>query len=650
MKYFYRFLKVCSFLFISFIIVMVGLYTYAFFRPKLELKTSGHFYFYDKDDTLVYQGSSSSEWVELEDISQDLIDAVISVEDKNFYRHHGFDYLRIIKSMINNIKSGKIVQGASTISMQYIKNLYLDFDQTWERKIEEAFLTLELETHYKKDDILEGYLNTINYGNGNYGVGNASQYYFNKKPADLTLEESIILAGIPKNPSNYNPQSNYEESITRAKTVASTMVKNKMIDEDTYNSLFQNPIEIYGKKEQNNLKTLMYYQDAVLEELLELKEIPDTLVLSGGLKVYTSLDMNVQKNMEESMLAHMNDETLQVASVYINPMTGAIEGLIGGKDYALSQYNRATQAKRQVGSTMKPILYYAALENGLVSNSTFLSEPTTFALSNDKSYSPTNFNNKYANQNISMATAIAYSDNIYAVKTHLFLGEDVLVNTAHQMGIQTDLQAIPSLPLGTEEINMIDFARAYTTLASGGYKRDLFFIRRVEDLEGNVLYERKDSNHLVLNPNNVYILNELLTTTYNSAFRDYNSPTALSLASKISRKYSIKTGSTSTDYWTVGYNPDALVLVWVGNDDSSPLDSSLANTAKRIWVDTMESTLKDMEPSWYETPSHVIGVPLDSITGGNITNQKKAYIYYFVQGTENGSSYEEYVSKENNSE
>lgn len=640
-------LKSAIFLFVSFIVVMVGLYTYAFFSPKLELKTSGKFFLYDKNDTLVYQGSSSSEWVNLEDMSPDLIDAVISIEDKNFYKHHGFDYLRIVKAMMTNIKSKSIVQGASTISMQYIKNMYLDFDQTWSRKIEEAFLTLELETHYDKDEILEGYLNTINYGNGNYGIGNASQYYFNKKPKDLTLEEAIILAGIPNNPSNYNPLSNYDLSISRANIVADAMVKNKKITEDKRNALFQNTIAVYGKREQSNLQTLMYYQDAVLQELQNIKEIPLSLVEAGGLKVYTNLDMNIQKNMEESVIKNITTENLQAASVYIDPQTGAVRALIGGVDYASSQYNRATQSIRQVGSTMKPILYYAALENGLTSSSTFLSEPTTFALSNNKTYAPKNYNNKYANDNITMTTAIAYSDNIYAVKTHLFLGEETLVDTAHKMGIKGDLQAVPSLALGTGELNMLDFANAYTTLASGGYQRDLFFIKKIEDLDGNVLYEHKETNNLVLNPNYVFILNEMLTATYNSAFKDYNNPTLINLSSKISRKYSIKTGTTDSDFWIAGYNPDALVLVWSGYDDNAKVPTGGGNAVRNIWLDTMETSLKDTEKKWYDIPDNVVGVPLDAISGKKAVDPNHTNIYYFVKGTDGN---EQFVSKENSSE
>lgn len=627
------FTKSIIFLFFIFLICLTGLYTYAYFSPKLELTTVGQMYIYDKDNTLVYQGSGSSEWVNLENISEHLTNAIISVEDKNFYNHQGFDYLRIAKAMLLNIKNKSIVQGASTISQQYIKNMYLDFDKTWSRKIEEAFLTLELEVHYNKDEILEGYLNTINFGAGNYGIMNASSYYFNKSAKDLTLEEAIMLAGIPKNPTKYNPVTHYDDCIERAKVVALTMLNNKMIDQETYDNLFKEKIEIYGKRDNNNLQMLMYYQDAVLNELDSLKGIPSSLLDSGSLKIYTNLDLDSQTKLEESILNNVTDENLQVASVLIDPETGAVRALTGGMNYSESQYNRALQSKRQVGSTMKPFLYYAALENGMTSSSTFCSEQTNFVFANNKIYSPANYNDIYANKDITMAAALAYSDNIYAVKTHLFLGEETLVNTAKKVGIKGTLEANPSLALGTSELNMLDFANGYTTLASGGYKTDTFFIRKVEDLDGNVLYEHKEQKKLVLNSNYVYILNEMLSNTSNSKFQSYTTPTALSIASKMSRKYALKTGTTNTDYWTVGYNQDALLMVWLGYDDATNLNSDASKWAKNIWVETIEDYLKDTDDNWYETPQNIIGVLEDPVTGDADTDGN-ASIFYYVKGSE----------------
>ena len=628
------------------LITIGGLYIYAFYSPKLDIKNANQFYIYDDKENLVYQGSGNNEWVSLDEISDELINAVLSTEDKNFYKHQGFDYFRIAKALYTNIKNKSIVQGASTISQQYIKNMYLDFDKTWQRKIEEAFLTLRLEVQYSKDEILEGYLNTINFGQGNYGIENASQFYFNKSASELNLEEAIILAGIPKAPNKYNPVSDYDASIKRAQVIAKVMLNNEVIDRDTYNKLFVNKVEIYGKRNDNELNMLMYYQDAVYKELDSIDSIPDSLIESGGIKIYTSLNLEAQSLMEEKITKNMKDSKMQVASIIINPHTGGVMAMTGGIDYTLSQYNRAISSKRQVGSAIKPFLYYAALENGMVSSSTFLSEPTTFMFSTNQSYSPANYNDKYANKNITMAAALAYSDNIYAVKTHLFLGEEVLVNTTSRIGIKEKLVPLPSLALGTSELSMIDFARGYTTLASGGYKRDITFIEKVEDMNGNVLYKKNLNDELVLNKSYTYILNEMMTSTYNSAFIDYNTPTVMSIASKISNKYAIKTGSSGTDCWMVGYNPNILMLVWNGYDDNSELEVKDGSISKNIWVDTVENL--NIEKEWYTIPKNVVGVPLDAVTGEVTDSKEKTTIFYYVNGSEYNNQDTEFVFKEKN--
>ena len=635
------------FILFNILVIMVGcigLYGYAYFSPKLDIRNANQFYIYDDSNELIYQGSGNNEWISLDEVSPYFIDAILSTEDKNFYKHFGFDFMRIGKAMLVNIQNGKIVQGASTISQQYVKNMYLDFDKTWKRKYEEALLTLRLEVHYSKDEILEGYINTINFGQGNYGIENASQYYFNKHAKDLSMEEAIMLAGIPKAPSNYNPVSNYKSSIKRAKLISNLMYENEYINEEVLNTLFINEIDIYGKKSENNLNTLMYYQDAVYRELENLDGIPDSLIEHGGIKIYTSLNLEAQRVMEESINNNISDNGMQVASIIINPSTGGIMALSGGVDYSSSQYNRAISAKRQVGSAIKPILYYAALENGMVSSSTFLSEPTTFMFSDSNVYSPANFNDKYGNQNITMAAALSYSDNIYAVKTHLFLGEDMLVNTANRMGIKSTLDPLPSLALGTCELSMIDFARAYTTLANEGIKNELSFINKVEDFKGNVLYEKKLDNEMVLNKSYTYILNELMTSTYNSNFVDYNTPTVMSVASKISNKYAIKTGSSGTDSWMVGYNKNVLMLVWNGYDDNRELEVRDGGISKNIWVDTVENL--SIEKEWYEMPENVVGIPLNAITGKEENDTSKINVFYYVNGSEYNYTDTEFVYKE----
>lgn len=626
--------KTILFLTISFTVIILCLYAYAYFSPKITLNSANAIFMYDNQGELIFQTNNNKKWVNLNDISPDLKDATISIEDKNFYNHFGFDYLRIIKSLYLNVKAKSITAGASTISQQYVKNLYLDFNQTWKRKIEEALLTLNLEVHYTKDEILEGYLNTINYGQGNFGIQSASEYYFDKESKDLTLEEAIMLAGIPKSPENYNPVSNYDKCIKRAKVVAASMYKNNYITKEEYDNLFQNEIPIYGKKKTNNMQTLMYYHDAVISELNSIKNVPKDLIKSGGLKVYTNLDINTQKKLDETFIQYKEKDNVELASIITTPKDGKIIALAGGYNYAKSQFNRATQAKRQVGSTIKPFLYYAALNNNMTEASTFKSEVTSFVFGNGENYSPKNYSNTYANKDITMAAALAYSDNIYAVKTHLFLGEDELVKTLKYAGLKTKLNPNPSLALGAEDINLLDYAEAYNTLANYGTHNELYLIERIEDNKGNLIYQHKDKSEEVLNKDNIYILNEMMTSTYNPIFNDYMSPTILSLNSRLTKKYAIKSGTTNSDYLIVGYNPDIFMMVWAGNDYNENASSKYSSIIKNIWCDNVEHYLKDKETSWYEPSDNIVAMPLDAITGEYNPNSDKNTLFYFKKGSE----------------
>lgn len=584
----------------------------------------------------MFESNNNNDWVSLKDISKYVINATIISEDKSFYDHSGFDYLRIGKAMFNNIKSGTIVEGASTISQQYVKNLYLDFNQTWKRKIDEAFLTIKLELRYSKDEILEGYLNTINYGQGNYGIASASKYYFNKNASDLTLEEALMLVGIPRSPENNNPIANYDNCIKRARIIASLLVKNGYITKEEYDNLYKDKIEIYGKRERNNMSTLMYYSDAVNEELNSISSIPKNLIKSGGIKIYTTLDVNAQKKLDDSIKENgSNEDDVQLAGILVNPKTGGVLALAGGKNYARSQYNRVTQSKRQVGSTIKPFLYYSALENNMTESSRFYSSKVSFVFGNKETYTPNNYSNLYANKEITMAAALAYSDNIYAVKTHLFLGEEQLVKTMKMAGLKEKLNPVPSLALGSQELNMLDYANSYVTLANYGTTNETYFIERVEDVNGNLLYKHKEKSKEVFNKDSVFIINEMMTNTYNPAFIDYLNPTIIYLNSKISRKYAIKSGTTDNDYWIVGYNPDALMMVWAGNDMNKNVNSVYSKKIKNIWCDTIEEYLKDKETSWYEPSDNIIGIPLDAVSGDTPKNSKNTVIYYYKKGTEN---------------
>ena len=631
-KWWKRLCKISLFIIGLGFIFYFGLYFYAKYGTKLVIENANEFYFYDINGDLV-EGLSDT-WVSLDDISPFVIDATIAIEDKNFYKHSGFDYLRIAKSLYINLKSGSKKQGASTISQQLSKNLFLTFDKTWERKIKEAWLTIQLETQYSKDEILEAYLNTINYG-GIYGIENASKYYFHKHAKDLTLAEASILVGIPKSPSHYSPLVNEEKAKERQALVLSSMVRESMISEEEKDDAINCSLTYYGTMEENELKTLMYYQDAVMTELKSLKEIPKTFLETGGLKVYTYLDLNAQTILEKAMDDNIKDDDIQLSAIMMDPENGHVIALTGGRNYSTSQYNRAINAKRQVGSTMKPFLYYAALENGFRESTTFTSEKTTFVFSENKTYSPSNYNNKYGGKAITMAAALAYSDNIYAVKTHLFLGEKTLVEMANRLGIKSDLQAVPSLALGSGEITLFEMVQAYATFANLGYRVEGKLIAKVEDMEGNILYENKNTKEPTLNSSLTYILNEALTSTYNYHFIDYNYPTCYDITSTLTHKYAIKTGTTDNDHLIFGYNANIVIGIWSGNDDSTPTEVKNGKDLRYMWRDIAENYLKDKEVNWYSIPENVVGTLVNPISG-NIAKEKdkNATMFYYIKGTE----------------
>lgn len=621
-----------KFIFYSTLILLVlygSLYVYAKFDNKISIKSANSFYMYDNNNEIF---NKEDNWVSIKEISPNLINATISIEDKHFYNHVGFDYLRIMKAMTVNIKNMKNLEGASTITQQLAKNLFLDFDKTWERKIEEAWLTIKLESNFTKNEILEGYLNTINYG-GVFGIENASIYYFGKSAKDLNLAEASILAGIPKSPTYYSPITNYDNAKMRQKIILNAMVNNKFIKESEKKQAISEKLNIVGKYEKNNSNTLMYYQDAVIKELNSIKSIPKSFIKTGGLKIYTNLDLNTQIDLENNIEKYLkNDQDLQVASVMVNPNDGKIIALIGGRNYKKSEFNRAIESKRQVGSTLKPFLYYSALENGFTASTTFNSSKTTFVFSNDEKYSPKNYGDIYANKDITMAAALAYSDNIYAVKTHLFLGENNLVNMLNRIGITSNLSPVPSLALGTSEINIIDMTSSYSVFANNGYKIKPHLIEKIVDMNGKVLYKFNEDKKLILNQSTTYIMNELLSNCYNNVFVDYNYPTCINIASKVSNKYAIKTGTTDTDHLIFGYNPEIVLGIWSGYDNNYDTYPEVSTNIKLAWIDTIENYFKKNKATWYKKPDNIVGVPVNPITGELNTN--KNTILYYIKGTE----------------
>lgn len=636
MRKFFRFVrKMIRFGIICTILLVVGVFIYIKVSPIPEIYSANNLTLLDNEGEAFFKGNESKEWVSLDEISNYVVVATVNTEDKSFYKHHGFDIKRIIKAGYVNIVNHSTVQGASTITQQYAKNLFLDFEKTWKRKWDEMWYTIKIEANYSKDQILEGYLNTINYGHGRYGIENASKFYFNKSAKELDLAEAAMLCGIPKAPSNYSPFINLEAAKERQNLILNTLVKNGVISEKEKEDAYNEELVFSGTQKKKELSTLMYYQDAVIKELETIDSIPLSYSDSKGLRIYTNLDIKMQKKLEDIVDETVTIPDIEISSVLMNPNTGGIVALIGGRDYNKSSYNRVTDSVRQVGSTMKPYLYYAALENGFTSSSAFTSEATTFTFSDQSSYSPRNYNETYGNKPISMGTAIAYSENIYAVKTHLFLGSEALINVARRVGITAKLEDIPSLPLGTKEISILEMAAGYSAFANLGYKVEPHLIEKIVDAKGNVLYQATNSKELVLNSSLVFILNNLLTATYDSDYIDYNYPTAINLAPKLTHKYALKSGTTSSDNWYIGFNSDVVCAVWAGYDDNRDLKTSEYKYAQNVWYKSIEAYELGKEDAWYEKPKNVTVALVDPISGMPVTEDaKKAKLMYFIKGTE----------------
>ncbi|MFD0050816.1 transglycosylase domain-containing protein [Actinomycetes bacterium NPDC127524] len=577
-------------------------------------------------------------WVPIQEISPDLINATVAVEDRQFYTHRGFDLKRIAGAVLADMRSMSKVQGASTITQQYARNLYLGHDKTWKRKLSEAFYTIRLEMNYSKRDILEGYLNTIYYGHGAYGAQAASLYYYGKNAKDLTLAESSMLAGVPKGPSRYSPLVNLEKAKLRQQVVLSSMVQKKYISTKQKLAASRAPLSFNGEKETVHGRVAPYFQDAVKQALKTQLHLDDRTIELGGLRVYTTLNEKTQAAAEKSFSDIISSESnVQAALVAMNPKTGAVTALAGGRDYDKSPFNRATQAIRQPGSTIKPILYYSALEKGFTPSTTLKSEATTFKYDGGQStYTPHNYNSQYANGDITMAQAIALSDNIFAVKTNLFLGEKSLVQNIRKFGLTTKMHASPSLALGTSGVRVIEMVNAYSLLANGGKHVTPIFIKRVENQKGDVIFEQKNDHEQLLDRNKAFVMTEMLTGVFDKKLNGYTKVTGSTIAPELTRPYAGKSGSTTTDSWMIGYAPQQAAGVWVGYDQAKKMENPAENVyAKKIWADFMETSLEDTPVKPFKKPRGVVGVYVNPQNGKLATKdcpvKRKTY---FVKGTE----------------
>lgn len=625
---------------VLFMIGIMGVLIYAKVQGPPPLAVPQSTLIYSEDGSVIGETNTGEKryWVGLKEISPALIEATISIEDKSFYEHYGFDLKRMAGAALADVKAMSKVQGASTISQQYARNLFLSHDKTWKRKISEALYTIRIEMNYSKKDILEGYLNTIYYGHGAYGVQAASQYYFGKDANQLSVSEAAMLAGIPKAPSYYSPVTHMDNAKKRQELILQSMTGDGFISKEQQTVSKAAPIRITGEHAHQKVETAPYFQDVVKSILRSDLGIEERTIEMGGLKVYTTLNPVHQKIAEKVVKEQISDESdIQLGFVSMNPKNGDVTALVGGRNYEESPFNRAVQAIRQPGSTIKPLLYYSALKQGFTPSTTMKSEMTSFTFDNGKKYTPHNYNNKYADGDITLAQAIALSDNVYAVKTHLFIGQDTLTETAKdKFGLTTKVKKYPSSALGTSGARVIDMVNAYSIFANGGYKVKPVFITKVEDWSGNVIYERESKKEQVLDPDLTYVMTHMLTGIFDPKLNDYSTVTGIQIRKDATRPYAGKSGTTNTDNWMIGYSPQLTAGVWTGYDREKEI--SLVDDkyyAKKIWVHFMEEALKDEPVKNFKPTKGVVGVAVNPHNGLLATEDCPVQRFtYFVKGTE----------------
>jgi 1A family penicillin-binding protein len=575
-------------------------------------------------------------WVELEDMSLFISDAILAVEDQEFYEHHGFDYTRIASALLKDVKAMRKVEGASTITQQYARNLYLTHDKTWTRKAKEALYAYRMEVFYEKDELLEGYLNTVYFGHGMYGVEAASRFYYGKPSKELTLAQSALLISIPKGPSIYSPLMNEENAYDRQNIVLGLMESQNMVTTEAVKRARDEKIVLKNEEWKATKSVAPYFLDEAWSEAERILKSKGRAIAEGGWTIETTLVAQHQQVAEEIIADWMPNNSLEVGFISMEPDTGYVTALVGGRSYSDSPFNRVTQAKRQPGSTIKPLLYAAALEEGF-SPLTFLeSERTIFTYDDGRSkYEPNNVNGEFANHPISLAQALAISDNIYAVKTLEKVGYKPFRSVLERLGVKTSVQNSPSMALGTSEVTLKDLTGAFNKIAGGGLDRKIQTVLSITDSQGEVVFEadpkeRKDDDR-VMSKDDAFILTHLMTGMFDPVFNDYAPATGLSIRGKQTRPYAAKSGTTNSDQVLIGYTPTLTTGVWNGYDEGRTLQLPVDKQAtKNIWIDFMEKAHQGTSAEPFLPTKGVNGIIVDIETGGlavsECTKQRLMYV------------------------
>lgn len=619
MKLFKRIIFCFTFLILTALILLYGIA----YMDTLSLdEQRKNITIYDKNGDIMYESNFKKDmkWTKIDDIPEFIQKAFVSVEDKRFYSHAGFDPIRISKALLTDIKSKSIVEGGSTITQQYAKNLFLTNEQTLSRKVQELYYAARLEMQYSKEEILEGYLNTAYFGHGIYGINAASHYFFDKDMKDLSVAQVAMLIGIPNGPSIYSPFLHPDNALQREHLILGILKNNHLIDDATYQSAMEEPLTLSTKEETKTSGINQYYIDAIISQLNQMH-----IDLNQEIKIDTYYDPDAQQALSTAIQNNTSaDNELEVAGIITQPFTGNILALSGGKDYTISQYNRAIHSSRQIASTVKPLLYYCALQQGFTPSTQFLSQETTFPLGEHDEYKPHNYNNQYPNQKISMINAIAMSDNIYAVKTHLFLGIDTLHKALLDFGI-TQSQPNASEALGCVNMSVSDLSGIYNTFASEGLYMEPSMIARITNKD-EVLYERKVEPKRLLQRDETLVLDQMLTATYDIKNKTYGLPSMY--GSNPNVKVAVKSGTSDWDSWVMGFNPEYTIGVWSGFDDNRDLSKDYYMVSKNIFKQSFDTLYAHKDGIWYQPSDNIIQRKVNPVTG---EDAQDGSIYWYLK-------------------
>ncbi|MEO6259905.1 MAG: PBP1A family penicillin-binding protein [Thermoanaerobaculia bacterium] len=574
--------------------------------------------------------------VTLDQVPKVLQDAVVVTEDIRFWHHPGVDPIGLSRALFRNVKAGGVAQGGSTLTQQLVKNYYLTSERTYKRKAVEAFMAVVLDAKYSKREILEAYLNDIYMGRNRsisvLGVGEAARFYFGKPVAELNASEAALLAGMIRSPNNYSPFTHAESAMTRRSTVLGLMVHNKKIDRAEYDRAMATPLPQKPFRQRSGLSSIPFYVDRVLQEMSRDYGIKD--VKGRGLQIYTAIDLNQQdaaaRTVENGLQAleksnkklRRADQPLQGALISVDVAAGEIRALIGGRNYDLNQFNRALNAKRQIGSLMKPFVFATAFEPSLsnqnITPATLVSD-TRLVLKRKfgDDWSPRNYEESY-HQTVTVREALEESLNSASVRIGLAIGIDAVIKTAHTLGIVSEIDKQPSMLLGSVAIPPIEMADAYSTIARIGSRLPLRTIRFVTDDRGRVVSAGDAVNPVQVYPaRDMYILANVMKGVVDRG----TAAGARSLGFKLIAAGKTGTTNDKRDAWFIGFTPKTLTLLWLGFDDNAPTGLSGGQAAVPIWTRYMEAVTAGQPNVDFPMPENMALVDVDESSGGVATPQ-----------------------------